>query len=173
MTLGEIIRNYRDEHNMSQAAFAEKSGISKGYISMLENNRNPDTGKPIAPTYTIFKKVAAVLDCSPNDLMRIMDDKQMIAVNIAADALDFSSEELMQKIENNSVHITNLQGISFDSDTPIEVNPAPSVSELSSEERVLVSSWRQASEDDREVVVAALRKYGMRYQEEQRSTNAG
>ena len=37
----------------------------------------------------------------------------------------------------------------------------------------MVSSWRQASEDDREVVVAALRKYGMRYQEEQRSTNAG
>ena len=51
--------------------------------------------------------------------------------------------------------------------------PDPSESELSSEERVLVSSWRQASEDDREVVVAALRKYGMRYQEDQRSTNAG
>ena len=43
----------------------------------------------------------------------------------------------------------------------------------SSEEGLLLLSWRQASEDDREVVVAALRKYGMRYQEDQRSTNAG
>ena len=52
-------------------------------------------------------------------------------------------------------------------------NTVNSKSELSIDEQLLISSWRQASEDDREVVVAALRKYGMRYQEEQRSTNAG
>lgn len=46
MHLGEIIKKYREEHdNMSMDAFALRSGLSKGYISMLESNKNPRTGK--------------------------------------------------------------------------------------------------------------------------------
>ena len=36
MTLGDLIKNYREETGMSMDEFAEKSGLSKGYISMLE-----------------------------------------------------------------------------------------------------------------------------------------
>lgn len=36
MTLGEFIRKYRSEHDLSQRQFALKCGLSNGYISMLE-----------------------------------------------------------------------------------------------------------------------------------------
>ena len=40
MTLGELIREYREQHSMSMEEFARLSGLSKGYISMLEKNKN-------------------------------------------------------------------------------------------------------------------------------------
>jgi len=36
MRLGEIIKKYREENNLSMDDFVKFSGLSKGYISMLE-----------------------------------------------------------------------------------------------------------------------------------------
>ena len=47
MTLGDIVRKYRESNNMSLAEFAQACSLSKGYISMLENNINPRNNKPI------------------------------------------------------------------------------------------------------------------------------
>ena len=47
MTLGDIIKRYRNDHALSMDAFSERSGISKAYISLLEKNRHPKTGKPM------------------------------------------------------------------------------------------------------------------------------
>ena len=41
MTLGELIKEYRSKNNLSMDAFADKSGISKAYISLLEKNKHP------------------------------------------------------------------------------------------------------------------------------------
>ena len=38
MFLGEIVKKYRLEHKISMDEFARLSGLSKGYISMLEKN---------------------------------------------------------------------------------------------------------------------------------------
>jgi transcriptional regulator with XRE-family HTH domain len=37
MRLGEIIKQYRIENNLTTAELASKCALSKGYISMLEN----------------------------------------------------------------------------------------------------------------------------------------
>lgn len=58
VTLGEIIKEYRTTHSLSMDAFAEKSGISKAYISLLEKNKHPKTGKPIAPSIQSIKQAA-------------------------------------------------------------------------------------------------------------------
>ena len=47
MNLGEIVKNYRDQHSLTMDEFAERSGLSKGYISMLEKNKNPANDKNI------------------------------------------------------------------------------------------------------------------------------
>lgn len=58
MTLGEIINDYRTKNNLSMDAFSSKSGISKAYISLLEKNRHPKTGKPITPSVQCIKQVS-------------------------------------------------------------------------------------------------------------------
>ena len=58
MRLGEFISKYRAEHNnMSMQEFADRSGISKGYISMLERGVN-SRNESINPTIGAYKKIA-------------------------------------------------------------------------------------------------------------------
>ena len=77
MTLGEIVRNYREEHGLSQREFAEISGLSSGYISMLEKNRNPRTGEPIIPKIDVIKKVATAMGTTAHSLMEKMGDSMV------------------------------------------------------------------------------------------------
>lgn len=82
MTLGTIIREYRENNSLSMKDFADKCNLSKGYISMLENGVNPRNKKPIAPTIPSLKKVALGLGIDIDTLMRMLDDKQEISLNI-------------------------------------------------------------------------------------------
>ncbi len=56
MTLGDLVREYREKYNISMDEFSKMCELSKGYISMLENNINPRNNKPIAPTLPTIKK---------------------------------------------------------------------------------------------------------------------
>lgn len=69
MTLGEIISRYREENKMSMDRFAQKSGLSKSYISMLEKNYNPTTGKTINPTVDVIEKAAEVMNMDFDELI--------------------------------------------------------------------------------------------------------
>ena len=75
MLLGEIIANYRKENNLSQRKFAERcKGISNGYISMIENNCNPKTGKPIVPSLDKLKIIAEAMGMALESLLDLADD---------------------------------------------------------------------------------------------------
>lgn len=62
MTLGEIISNYRNVNQISMDEFAKRSDLSKGYISMLEKNKNPKTNKPIVPSMDTIWKVSRAMN---------------------------------------------------------------------------------------------------------------
>lgn len=74
MTLSCFIKKYRLEHNLSQRQFAILCNVSNGYISMLEDNKNPKTGEPIVPSITTIKKIAKAMGLTLNDLLRSVDD---------------------------------------------------------------------------------------------------
>ncbi|BFK26992.1 MAG: helix-turn-helix transcriptional regulator [Blautia producta] len=80
MTLGEIIKQYRAEHDMSMREFEKISGISRGYLSMLEKNEHPKTKKPITPSVDIIRQVSLAINV-PFD--RIFDLMEGEAVSIA------------------------------------------------------------------------------------------
>ena len=74
MTLGEAIKKYRDEHKMSMDDFAEKSGISKAYISLLEKNEHPKTGKKITPSIPIIQQAAKGMNMDFDVLFGMIND---------------------------------------------------------------------------------------------------
>lgn len=69
MTIREIIIKYREENNLSQRQFAERCGMSNGYISMLENDVNPSTGRPAVPSLSMLRKLAKGMNMSLDDLL--------------------------------------------------------------------------------------------------------
>ena len=86
MTLGDIIKEYREKHNISMDEFSKISNLSKGYISMLENNTNPRNNKPIAPTLPTIRKIASAMSMDVDSILKILDYDQEIN-------LDFESEK--------------------------------------------------------------------------------
>ena len=70
MTLGDMIREYTEDHSMSQ--FLKDSGLSKAYAYMLINNKN-NNGTPIVPSIETIKKVARGVHRDFNDVFAELD----------------------------------------------------------------------------------------------------
>lgn len=87
MTLGEIIKQYRLDHKMSMDALAEKSGVSKSYISLLEKNKHPHTGKPIVPSIQIIKQFSKAMNIDFNELFSKLDGD----INISTKEKEFKN----------------------------------------------------------------------------------
>jgi len=68
-TLGEIIKAYRSEHDMSMDDFAKASGISKAYISVLEKNKRPGSDKPVQPSVKCVLQAAKAMGVDGVSLM--------------------------------------------------------------------------------------------------------
>ena len=58
MTMGEIIKKYRAEHDMSYDEFAKRCGFSKSYVYALEKNEHPKTKEPIVPSLSIISRIS-------------------------------------------------------------------------------------------------------------------
>lgn len=98
MTLGEFIKNYRDEHSISMDKFSDMSGISKSYISLLEKNKHPKTGKPIAPSIKCIHQVADCCSIDFNSLFSLLDGDVSLSDEPAATdftVTDFEKELLI------------------------------------------------------------------------------
>lgn len=83
LKLGEIIKNFREEKKLSMDRFAEKSGLTKGYISMLEKNEHPKSKKPIIPTEETLLKVAKGMGVDIDFVLSRLDSDQEIQINIS------------------------------------------------------------------------------------------
>ena len=77
MELRTIIKQYREEHNLSQREFAERcDNITHGYISMIENNLNKSTGKPPRPSVEKLESIAHGMNMELDELMEMMNGKK-------------------------------------------------------------------------------------------------
>ena len=79
MTLGDVIKEFRASHNMSMDEFAKISDISKAYISVLEKNKRPKSGKAINPTLEMYKKVATGMGITLDQLFNMVDPDSSIS----------------------------------------------------------------------------------------------
>lgn len=74
MTLRDLVKEYRANHDLSQRQFAAVCNLSNGYISMLEKNLNPKTGLPVTPSLPALKKIATGMGITLTDLFTQADD---------------------------------------------------------------------------------------------------
>lgn len=81
MFLGDLIKQYRTTNKLSLRDFAQRCGLSHTYISALEKNIDPRTGKPIAPTLDTVKYIANGMNTSVEDVLKVLDDQQEFVVN--------------------------------------------------------------------------------------------
>lgn len=74
MKLGEIIKKYCKDNDITYQQFADRCNVSKGYVSMLINGKNNKTGKPIKPTIESYISIAKAMNMTVDELFQIMDD---------------------------------------------------------------------------------------------------
>lgn len=86
MKLSAIISDFRKRINISQREFARRCNLSNSYISFIENDVNPRTGKPMTPTIEKYKKLADGMDMTLHQLFEILDDDS--PVDLTADESD-------------------------------------------------------------------------------------
>lgn len=70
MKLGEKIHILRKERNMTMQILADKSNLTKGYISMLEKGKNPQTGKEIIPSLETVQNIALAFNMDLETLLK-------------------------------------------------------------------------------------------------------
>lgn len=81
MKLSEIVRNYRLENDLSQREFAKRCNLSNSYISFIENECNPKTGRPMVPTIEQYKKMADGMNITVQRLFEMLDVDSPVKLN--------------------------------------------------------------------------------------------
>ena len=76
MKIGEVIKQYREEHNLSQREFARRCDLSNAQISWLEIGIGSN-GKPVKPTFDTVRKVAKGMGISAEQLITQCEDFEL------------------------------------------------------------------------------------------------
>ena len=61
--MARSLRRLRAERGLTQEEVAERAGLNRNYVGMIEREEN-------SPTIDVIEKIAVVLDVDPADLLR-------------------------------------------------------------------------------------------------------
>lgn len=78
MDIGVLINNYRKLNNLSMEEFAEKCGLSKGYISQLEKGYNPRNNKPFSPALSTYAKISKGMNIELDSLLSKIKNNSLV-----------------------------------------------------------------------------------------------
>lgn len=93
MRLGEIIKHYRVENNLTTEQLALKCGLSKGYISMLENNFKPSgRKKDITPSIQAVRKLSKGMNMN-FDMLLASIDGEVSLIPLKEESIEFNLTE--------------------------------------------------------------------------------
>ncbi len=84
MKLSELIIEYRKRMNISQREFSRMCDLSNTYISFLENEKNPKTGRPMIPTLEQYQKIATGMGLTVHQLFEQLDEDSPVDLHAPA-----------------------------------------------------------------------------------------
>lgn len=106
MELRKIISNYREENRISQREFARRCGLSNSLISILEMEKNPQTGKRMAPDLETYKKLAEGMGIRVHDLFEMIGDSELVNIGgFPSKDDDFLPSNVVRITESNVTKI--------------------------------------------------------------------
>lgn len=103
MTLGEFIKNYIDEHDISIRSFASLVGMSPQQISNIIKGTG-NNGKPMSSTMSTYKKIAEALGFDEQAFLLVLNDSVRVNPQDERDELktlidSFSDQEVSEILE--------------------------------------------------------------------------
>lgn len=130
MTLGDMIYEYRTTHKISMDEFAARSGMSKGYVSMLEKNMNPATKRPITPSISIIQKAAKGMGTSFEAVFNQLNPDMEITLDDEPATPDYSNIKNIIPVPKVVKHIPLYDGIAcgdprYADSTPVDTIGIP------------------------------------------------
>ena len=82
MKLSRILLDYREKMQISQRELSRRCGLSNSYISFIENEYNPKTGKPIVPTIEQYQKLASGMGMTVHQLFEMLDEDSPVDLHV-------------------------------------------------------------------------------------------
>lgn len=128
MKLKEVIKKYREDNKLSMQEFASRSGLSKGYISMLESGKHPQNNRPLTPSIDTYQKIAKGMGISLDELLHLVDDDEIVSVGpsfgepedeqpdarrrilMALDQMDLSDQEFLADYAERTLALRRFLG---------------------------------------------------------------
>ena len=86
MYIGEIIKSYREQHNMTVEEFANKSNLSQAEITQLEELFQSDGMTPYPVAMRQIKVIAETIGQPIPIIMNQISSDQEIVVNVIAES---------------------------------------------------------------------------------------
>lgn len=90
MTIGDVIKEFRKLNDLNLEEFGKMCGLSRSYISMLENNKDP-RGNPVNPSLETIDKIATAIGVDTDALVGQID--QDVVINRKKNFTDFDTSE--------------------------------------------------------------------------------
>lgn len=91
MRIGKKIRNLRLKKGLTQEELGERTDLSKGYISQIENDLS-------SPSIDTFFAILEVLGCTPKEFFDEEEDEQKVVYG-EDDQTEYVDEEMGYKIQ--------------------------------------------------------------------------
>lgn len=91
MRIGKKIRNLRLKKGLTQEELGERTDLTKGYISQIENDLS-------SPSIDTFFDILEVLGCTPKEFFDDRDEEQKVVYG-GADQTEYVDEEMGYKIQ--------------------------------------------------------------------------
>lgn len=79
MNIGEYIKKYRKENNISLREFAKRANCSHSYIALLEKGVNHSSNKAPTVTFNMLTNIADAMHMPLEDFLNVLDEKTIIS----------------------------------------------------------------------------------------------
>lgn len=107
--LGEYIKNYRKEHELSLRQFAKMCDISHTHIDSIERGVDPRTGKTVKISNETILKIANAIDVKPDYLFNLSIGVDVNTENKKED--EFITMAAHRADDSNSSPVKDIEGL--------------------------------------------------------------